>query len=126
MIKYSDASIRSEFNQDMQAILNCNVESIYTLITLIRAYTSHVVLEQYLKEPERTELVVRAPGIGVVTLQSDSEDNFSVKELRLGDDLKRTLRNTIRTKESAMYEYAYRETLKRLGNALDRYAEDGR
>lgn len=113
---------KSAWLADIRAILNCNADSSTALYNLLKNLSCHYVLEQYMKDKDKKEFIVNVAPYGMAKLEV-LEDDVVIKEFSVYPDYKRTLLNTLATKESNLFRQEYDAVLRSLVRKLEAFSE---
>ena len=113
---------RKAWLQDISALLGCSITSATDFYNLLKNLSCHYILEQYVEDKDRKIFTVNVAPFGMAKLEI-LEDDIVVREFSVYPEYRRTLINTLATKESNLFRQEYDAVLRGLVNKLEAFSE---
>ena len=96
-------SSQNEFITDLKAVMNISDNRALTLCSAMKNIICHNIIEQRL-EGVSDEFRINVPPIGYLTLYKDSDDRWNIKDFVIDEAFKKSLNQSLRSKESLLYQ----------------------
>ena len=127
--KNSDAAARKSrltWVEDIQSLLDVSNNSAQLLYNFLSRYICHLIFEQLLDDPNKKIFDVHIAPIGLVRIAADDfGDSCDIKlvDIKFDPNFKANLINTIKCKESGLFNIEYFEQLRNITNKLEEFKE---
>ena len=112
--------------EDIQALLDISNNSAQLLYNFLNKYICHLLFEQLLEDPNRKIFDISIAPIGVAKILVDiSVDPYDIRlfDIKFDPNFKVNLINTIKCKESGLFNMEYSEQLRNIINKLEEFKE---
>ena len=112
--------------EDIQSLLDVSNKSAQFLYNFLIKYTCHLIFEQLLDDPNKKTFDINIAPIGLAKISLDTaadSGNIKLFDFKFDPNFRSNLVNTIKCKESGLFNMEYSEQLRNIINKLEEFKE---